>query len=276
MAMTTEKELSALKASARVELESALAAELEHSVVLAFGRDRLPRVLVADKDGVVHRRVISYVDLVATLDRSCVVAQLRQEPTRRLALPELPAGTVLADVFEKASGNSYLVTGTIPEGEHLFACEQGGETTTYMLRLPRICYRAFWHERRRQITEFSLALCSPLLAGEPTADTPLYRWPWSNVYHDFGGVREGVCWYQKGSVDLALSEVPEKLVRAFVAIPNDADRYAGDLTHDAPYGSYKSFLEAIEEGGGVPHEWLKPCDLTIRELHDQKGRMDPS
>jgi hypothetical protein len=76
-------------------------------------------------------------------------------------------------------------------------------------------------------------------------------------------------------VDLALSEVPDKLVRVFVAIPNDADRYAGDLTHNAPYGGYKSFLEAIEEGGGIPHEWLRPCDLTIRELHEQKGRTEP-
>ena len=272
MATTADKEVRTLKASARVEAEAALAGEIERGVVLVFGPDRLPRALVTDKDGVVHRRVISYVDLVATLDRSCVVTQLRQEPTRRLPLPELPSGAVLVDVLEKASGNAYLLTGTVPEGEHLFALEQGGETTTYMLRLPRICYRVIWHEARRNITEFSLALCSPQQAGEPTADTPLYRWPWSNVYDNFSGVLEGVCWYQKGSVDLALSEVPEKLVRAFVAIPNDADRYAGDLTHAAPYGSYKSFLEAIEEGGGVPHEWLKPCDLTIRELHEQKGR----
>jgi hypothetical protein len=268
-------DVRALKASAKVEVESALAAEREQTVALVFRRGQLPRVVVTDERGVAHPRAISYVDLVATLDRSCVVGQLQQEPTRLLPLPELPSGAVLVDVLEKASGNSYVVTGTIPEGEHLFALEQGGETPTYMLRLPRICYRVLWNEGSRKIGEFSLALCSPLLSGEPTADTELYAWPFSNVYRYFGNAVEGVCWYQKGSVDLTLSEVPDKLVRAFVAIPNDADRYAGDLTHNAPYGGYKSFLEAIEEGGEIPHEWLRPCDLTIRELHQQKGRTEP-
>jgi hypothetical protein len=176
------------------------------------------------------------------------------------------------DAVERPSGNSYVLTGTVPEGEHLFALTREGETTTFVLSLPKICYRVVWNEASRTASEFSLALCSPALTGEPTAETNLYRWPWSNVYGNFQGVREGVCWYQRGQVVTGLDEVPDRLVRVFVAIPNDADRYAGDLTHHAPCGTYETFLQAIEKGGEIPHEWLEPCGLTIRDLHDQKGR----
>jgi hypothetical protein len=269
-----------VKRGLKVEAETARAGHAGEAVILVLRPDRLPRALVTGDDGVVRPRVISYVDLLATLDRSTTVDLLSQEPTRRLPLPPLPSGTVLVDALERPSGNAYVLTGTVSEGEHLFALTRDGETTTFMLSLPKICYRVVWSERTRTASEFSLALCSPALTGEhradPTADTPLYRWPWSNVYDIFGGVKEGVCWYQKGQVVTDLATVPERLVRAFVAIPNEADRYAGDLTHNAPVGSYESFLEAIEEGGGIPHEWLKPCDLTIRELHEQHGRSNPS
>ena len=265
-----------VKRGLKVEAETARAGHAGEAVILVLRPDRLPRALVTGDDGVVRPRVISYVDLLATLDRSTTVDLLSQEPTRRLPLPPLPAGTVLVDALERPSGNGYVMTGTLGEGEHLFALTRGGETTTFMLQLPRICYRVVWSERTRTASEFSLALGSPLLTGEPTADTPLYRWPFSNVYGQFGGVLEGVCWYQRGQVKTDLACVPDRLVRAFVAIPNEADRYAGDLTHNAPVGSYESFLEAIKEGGGIAHEWLKPCGLTIRDLHEQQGRSNPS
>lgn len=263
-----------IKRGLKVEAEAARAGQLGESVVLLLRPDALPRALVTGPDGVVRPRVISYVDLVATLDRSCAVDLLSQEPTRRLSLPPLPAGTVLVDALERPSGNSYVLTGTVPEGEHLFALTRGGETTTFVLSLPKICYRVVWNEASRTTSEFSLALCSPALTGEPTAETHLYRWPFSNVYGHFGGVREGVCWYQRGQVITDLRQVPERLVRAFVAIPNDADRYAGDLTHHAPCGTYETFLQAIEEGGEIPHEWLEPCGLTVEELHEHKSRKE--
>ena len=271
-----QSNVSSIKNGLKVEVEAARTGGAGQATVLILRDDRLPRALVTGDDGVVRPRVISYVDLLATLDRSTTVDLLSQEPTRRLPLPPLPAGTVLVDALERPSGNRYVLTGTIPEAEHLFALTRDGETTTFMLQLPRICYRVVWSERTRTASEFSLALCSPALTGEPTADTPLFRWPWSNVYDIFGGVREGVCWYQRSQVVTDLAAVPGRLVRAFVAIPNEADRYAGDLTHNAPVGSYESFLEAIEEGGGIEHEWLRPCSLTIRDLHEQKGRREPS
>ncbi|MGB3633530.1 MAG: hypothetical protein WA982_05785 [Rubrobacteraceae bacterium] len=266
--------VSSIRKGLKVEVETARAGHAGEAVVLVLRPDKLPRALVTGDDGVVRTRVISYVDLLATLDRSTTVDLLSQEPTRRLPLPPLPSGTVLVDALERPSGNAYVLTGTIPTGEHLFALTRGGETTTFMLRLPKICYRVVWSERTRAASEFSLALCSPALTGEPTADTPLFRWPFSNVYDHFGGIKEGVCWYQYKQVETDLAAVPERLVRSFVAIPNEADRYAGDLTHNAPVGSYESFLEAVEEGGGIPHEWLVPCNSTIRELHEQHGRSE--
>jgi hypothetical protein len=267
-------DVSDLKRGLKVEAEAAAAGEVRESVVLLLRPDRLPRAVVTDARGVVRSRVISYVDLLATLDRSVVVGQLEKEPTRTLSLPALPPGALLVDLTERASGNAYTVTGTCPPAEHLFALEQRDETTTYRINMPRIAYRALWHEKKRCVTELSLALLSPELEGEPTPETELYRWPFSNVYSTFGGVREGVCWYGKERIELSLSEIPEKLVRRFASVPNDADRYSADLTHNAPYGSYAGFLEAIEEGGGIEHEWLVPCGMTMEQLHRQDGRED--
>lgn len=246
--------------------------ELEESVVLVLKPGRLPRAVVTDARGVARHRSISFVDLLGTLERSSVVSRLEQDQERRTSLPQLPAGTVLCDVLERAGGNSYAITGTIAPAQHLFVLTQNGATSTHLLGLPRVVYRVLWHEAHNRVSELSVAMCSPTLTGEPTADTTVYRWPFSNVYPSFSGVREGVCWYEHQRVELDLHEAPDKLVRAFVQIPNDADRYAGDLTHAAPYGGYKSFVEAVEQEGGMPHDWLKPAGLTIRELHEQKGR----
>jgi hypothetical protein len=97
-----------------LEVEAASSGELKQSVVLLMRPDRLPRVVVTDERGVVHSRVISYVDLLATLDASTVIDQLEREPTRTLSLPPLPPGVLLVDILERASGTSYVVTGVLP------------------------------------------------------------------------------------------------------------------------------------------------------------------
>lgn len=70
-----------------LEVEAASSGELKQSVVLLMRPDRLPRATVTDERGVIHSRVISYVDLLATLDASTVIDQLEREPTRRLSRP---------------------------------------------------------------------------------------------------------------------------------------------------------------------------------------------
>lgn len=269
-------ELDDLDRGLALEVEAASSGELRQSVVLLLRPDRLPRAVVTDEQGVIRSRVISYVDLIATLDGSTVIEQLEREPTRTLSLPPLPPGTLLLDLIERASEISYAVTGVLPAGEHLFTLERGlpPEISTYRISLPPVVYRALYHERRRCATELSVALLSPELEGEPAPDTEIFRWPFSNVYSAFQGVVEGVCWYRKDQIELSLREIPEKLVRRFLSIPNEADRYSRDLTHGSPHEGYEELLEAIERKGGIPHDWLVPSGLTVRELHEQKGRKD--
>lgn len=242
------------------------------SVVLLIRPNELPRALVTDGRGVVTPRILDYVDLLSALDSSSVIQELEREPVRTLPLAELPAGTLCVDLVERPSGNSYAVTGTSPPAEHLVVLDEAGETSTHLVPLPRIAWRAVWDERRRSVRTLSLALCSPQLEGEPDGDTELYRWPFSNVYHTFGGALEGVCWPAKDRISLELREIPAKLVTAFAGMPNDADHYTRDLCHNAPASGYRPFLDLIEQRGGLEHDWLNPCAMTIKHLHDQRRR----
>ncbi len=271
-----------LKRGLRTEIELALSGEgttggapggsPEPSVVLLVKPRQLPRALVTDSRGVTVPKILDYVDLLSALDRSSVVSELEREPVRTLKIPALPQGAVLLDVVDRPSGASYVVSGATPAAEHLFVLEQDGESTTHALNLPPIAYRAAWDSRTRTLTQLSLALCSPDLQGEPTAETELYRWPFSNVYSTFQGVAEGVCWPTMGRITLDLSEIAEKGVSAFAAVPNDAAHYARDLSHNAPCAGYRPFLELVEREGGIRHEWLNPCAMNLKELHDQRRR----
>lgn len=227
---------------------------------------------MGDGRGRVSEKAISYLDLISTVDGSATVQQLQREPTRTLRLPQLPEGAVLADVVERPSGNGYVVTGTSPPSRRLVTVEAEGHATTHELNLPRLAWRAGWWENERSLAELSIACVSSEHEGALGPETPLQAWLLSNVYPAFGGVVEGVCWPGKDRLEMELSEVVEKGVYGFVALPNNADRYSGDLRHAAPYGGYRTFVEAVEEAGGVPDEWLVPLDMTLKDLHLQKGR----
>ncbi len=270
-----------LKKSLKVEVEAALAGETPQSVALLLRADRLPRAVVTDSRGVSTTRVVSYVDLLATLDESVTMSALTREATNHVELAAPPDGTLLLDLIQRASANSYVLTGYMPSQEHLFSLEEGSpgqqekELTTYGITLPPIVYRAVWDEETHSASELSICLLSPDLEGEPTPETNLYRWPFSNVYTTFQGVLEGVCWHRKQQIPTPLAETPERLVERFVGIPNDVDRYSGDLSINAPPDvptSYAGLLEALEARGGVPHDWLVPAGRTVRQLHTQEGR----
>lgn len=270
-----------LKRSLKVEVQAALCGETKGSVALLLEADRLPRAIVTDAKGVSTTRVVSYVDLLATLDESATVSALTREATHHVELAAPPDGTLLLDLIERASANSYVLSGYAPSREYLFSLEQGfsghegKELTTYNITLPPIVYRAVWNEETHGVSELSICLLSPGLEGAPTPETELYRWPFSNVYTHFQGVLEGVCWYHKEQIPTSLAQVPEKLVERFVRIPNNADRYSGDLSINTPPDvptSYVGLLETLEARRGVPHDWLVPVGKTVRQLHTQEGR----
>jgi len=241
-------------------------------VALVLRPRSLPRAIVGDGEGGVSEKAISYLDLIATVDGSATVQQLQREPTRTLCLPQLPEGAVLAAVLERPSGNGYVVTGTSPPSTRLVTVEAEGQATTHEVRLPRLAWRAGWFENEGTLAELSIACVSGAHEGCLGPDTPLHAWILSNVYPRFGSVVEGVCWPDKTRLKMGLADVVEKGVYGFVGLPNNADRYSGDLRHDAPYGGYRTFVEAVEETGGVPDQWLVPLDMTLKDLHEQKGR----
>lgn len=273
-----------LKRGLRTEIELALSGEAspegeagEPSAVVLFKPRQLPRALITDARGVATPKVLDYVELLSTLEHSAVVSELAREPVQTHKLPPLPAGALLLDYVERPSGPSYVVSGATPASERLFVLEEDGETTTHLLKLPPIAYRAIYDSRSRTLSALSLALCPPGLANsgaiaEPHAGTELYRWPFSNVYHNFGGALEGVCWPTMRSINLELSEIPEKAVAGFCEVPNDASHYARDLSPNAPVAGYRRFLEIIEKGDGISHDWLEPCAMTIKDLHEQRRR----
>lgn len=268
-----------LKRGLKTEIQLALSAEgalpgegPEPSVLLLVRQGRMPAALITDARGVSTPKTLDYVDLLTALDRSAVVTELEKDPVREHRIPDLPPGALLLCMTERPSGNSFVVTGTAPPASHLFVVEGEGRTTTHEVALPHVAYRAEWDSRSRSVAHLSLALCSPDLEGAPSPETELYRYPFSNVYHAFSNVLEGVCWPTMGQIETPLSGIPERIVAAFFAVPNDADRYARDLSGNAPFKGYRAFLEAVEKGGKLDHDWLEPCSMTLRDLHDQKRR----
>lgn len=260
-----------LKRGLKTEIEAAKAGELGRSVVLLLREDSLPLASITDERGVVRNKVVSPVDLLSMLDQSSVVEGLKQEATRVWSAPALPRNALLLDAVERPSGVTYFATGWIEAQSHTFVLDDRDGTSTHDLFLPHLVWRAVWDEAEARLRSLSLAVCSPELASEPTAETPLYRWPFSNVYGSFGGAAEGVCWPTMRDMPIRLSEVPEKAVKGFISIPNNADLYGVGRSQNSPYAGYREFLRAIEEEG-LEHDYLIPTDLTVKDLHHQNER----
>ena len=249
------------------------------SVVITITAGELPRALLTDARGVTTPHVMDYVDLLSCLDESVTIKALETDPVRVVHHPPLPAGALLLDTLERRGGCSYVVTGVCEPAIHPFALEaptqagsNDGSVSTHLIALPWVCYRAEWNREDRGVTRLSLALCSPELAGRPSRDTPLYRYPFSNCYTKFQGVLEGVCWPAKHDIDVGLDEIPERIVDAFFALPNNPLRYTRDLSSNAPAQDYRRFLEIAEREGALLHDWLEPAAMTVEDLHLQRRR----
>lgn len=299
-----ENELALLKDGLATEIRRASDGALPGSVVVLIRDDRLPMVQFTNSHGVVASKSIAYPDLLGALDDSSVVESLADESTRTTKLPALPDNTLLVDVNESPAGRSYTVTGYTEPDTYLFCLESNrgeheGYTVTFEVSLPYLVWSVVYEEASRTVSRFSLTLCSPergyprvgqseeseadpagLHKDEgprvpqdgswtpPGPDTPVYRYPASNVYYAYGGALEGVCWPTMDRIQMSLKEVPSKAVRAFLELPNNLDLYGGGFSHNGPNLPYREFLEHLEKEG-LPEEYLIPTEMTVQGLHDQ-------
>lgn len=277
--MTVATDLKNLKRNLKTEIQLAMAGDTPQSVVLLLREDRLPVAQTTDEHGCVTNKVISLLDLISMLDTSTTISQLMQAKTRTTDLPALPPNTLLASVTETPSGRSTTITGYVEPETYVFVLRQNGVTKTFDIPLPHIVYRAVYDENASALTALSIALCEPAaIPGaskqspkpDPDTDTPLYLWPFSNVYGDFAGVSQGVCWPGISSLTMKLKDVPEQAVRRFARSENNADLYGRGLSHNAPYEGYAELLEAIERAGGIDGDYLLPTSTTVEDLHYQR------
>ena len=245
--------------------------EPDEEIEITLAPARLPRVTVKT-NGVTTRKTCTIVQLLGLLDNSTTVAALSLEESRVASVPALPDRTLLVDVVQYEADNEHVVTGWIPAGEHPFLLVGSGGEALYSIPLPTLVYRARWSERDGRLDELSLTLAPGFPETGSVPDklaAPLYRYPFSNVYSRFGRTLEGVCWPTMHGNVMALHEVPQRGVRAFLSVPNNHDLYGRGLSHAAPHDDYADLLAAVEEGG-VPTSWLLPAEMTPADLHVQK------
>lgn len=300
--MAVRDDLKLLKRGLKTQIDAALSGGCRQSVVLLLREDRLPMARITDAHGKITSKVLSLVDLLSLLDDCTTVSQLRHEATRTTDLPPLPENTLLASVTERPSGRSFVLTGYVEPESYVFLVAEDGESHTFDISLPHLVYRAVYDEQRTSLAALSIAVCSPELSaelptgrpcgqdsgkghnrdratasgppasyrtGRPEAGTRIFRYPFSNVYHTFGGVSEGVCWPGMQKLSMEASQIPEEAVKRFLRTENNADLYGRGLSHNSPYTSYTRFLAAVEQEGGVREDYLIPTGMTVQDLHYQ-------
>ena len=281
-----EQQLEHLKQTVRVDVlraESGYSAGAQDSpqpvprpsIVLYLADGEPPRALLTDARGRVLPKVLSYVDLLYTLDGSSVVEELARDLEERRRLPPLPEGAMLIDLIERPSGSSYAVTSVLPPETHTFPVDRGDASEIFEVPMPHLVYRVVWEEAAKRVRQFSLAVLSPEHDGPVTPTTEVYSYPFSNVYSVHGGVLDSVCWPAKAGIETSLNQIPDRIVRAFLGSPNDALGYARDvqaLVNEQGLDSYEELLENAEKAGGIPHDWLTPAAMDVQRFHDQKRR----
>ena len=244
-------------------------------VVAELRRGALPVVRLRNERGVLETKTVSFVALLSLLDRSCTLDALDDEAERRLALPPLPARTLLVDAVERPRASSIVLTGYLEPASWPFVLRRGrGQgAAAAVVPFPSLVYRAEWSRRDRTLRALSIALCSPDLTHPPGPATPLFRFPLSNVYgrHSWSGGGPGaVCWPSMGSIGpIGLDELPERaLIRGFLSVPNNADLFGRGVSHNGPHTDYATFLEDLDGRETFPRDWLIPAGLTVQNFHD--------
>ena len=259
-----------------LEIENTVGGHEEpvESATLTLTPTGVPTVKIT-RGGIEIPKTCSLLDLLGFLDESSVLEALKLPPYRTASAPPLPPRALLLSTVDFPEDVHHVVTGWMPPARYPFVLrDDRGNITTHSVPLPVIVYRAYLGAKDRKLRSLALTLAPDFPEDGPTVQqlkTPLYRYPFSNVYEKYGGVMEAACWPTIDTQEMALSEVPEKGVHTFLSIPNNADLYGVGTTHNAPYRGYHQLLGAVEEKGLEPG-WLIPARMDVAGLHNQKRK----
>jgi hypothetical protein len=215
--------------------------------------ERFPRLEIT-VNGVTRYKTVGWHQLLTLLDQSIVVEQLRQANVRTLKLPQLPERVLFVNTTESPQRFDITVTGWVPGLEYPFLYQE----RSFLVRVPTMVYQIEWNANDKVVQSLRLAVTTD---DTVTAESRLYRWPFSNVY----GHSQRVCWTEHVQCDL--HEVVEKAVFGFLQTPNNRDLFGVGSSHNSPYRDYEEFLQAVVDNGGVPVEWLIPLGKTVAEFH---------
>ncbi len=242
-------------------------------VAMLIPSSGMPRVKVL-QGGVEIPKTCSLIELLRLLDRSTLLNALELPPYRTSDAPPLPPRTMLLSTIDFPDHVEHVLTGWMPPARYPFTLRDDNATTAHSVPLPPIVYRAHLGAGDGRLKSLSLTL-APELREEDSPEarlrTPLYRYPFSNVYGEWSGVLEAACWPTIGKQEMALAELPEKAVHAFLSIPNNADLYGAGTSHNAPHRDYRALVAAVEAGGLNP-DWLIPAQLDVAGLHHQQRK----
>ena len=246
------------------------------SIVIYLPSSGPPTALLTDDWGRATPTVLSYVDLLYTLEESAVLEELTRDPLEHTPLPSIPPGTLLVDRFGTSRQTDYVFTGVIEPARHLFILEYPveEEIKTYELPMPHVCWRALWSETHRTLSNLSIAFLSPEHQGSVTPETELYHYPFEHVYAGTGPRLERVCWPVLNMMRVEPRDIPEKAVVAFLNSPNEAGHASkiDTLLTESGIETAEELLKEIENRGSIPHDWLTPAAMNIQQLHDQQRR----
>ncbi|WP_029423402.1 hypothetical protein [Alicyclobacillus macrosporangiidus] len=227
--------------------------EAADALILKLEPDKLPQLEIR-ANGVTHYKTVGWHQLLTLLDRSMVVEQLKVADLRVTKLPRLPDRTLLIDIAECSAWTDVILTGYVPATEYPMVY-QG---VSYLVHIPTMVYRVRWNQQDKRLIGLSIAVTTDTVVTETS---PLYRWPYSNVFAD-----GRACWTHNTVCEL--HEVVEKGVFAFLGTPNNRDLFGVGTSQNSPYRDYAAFLEAVQAQGGIPQEWLIPLGRTVTEFHN--------
>lgn len=223
---------------------------------------RLPRLELTDGLGVKRYRTVGLAELLTLLDHSSVLEALEQAAIRTTTTPELPERTLFAGVIETPVSADAVATGWLPPRRQAFVWQD----RTYLVDLPVLVWKARMDGDRRRLRSLRVAVAGPG-TERAEASTPLYRWPFANVYASRSYAE--VCWYTMRDVELDLKDAVRLGVEGFLSVRDNGDLFGVGESQNSPHRDYAEFLEAVSRDG-LPRDWLIPHGLTVKEFHERR------